>query len=97
MIGSAAAVYAVTPEGGFGANPPETANPSEEGSDGDRPDAAAGDASGRGSDPALFVDEKTVRIEARLGNHETPARGGETFVMLELKGSESAAPSPEKE
>src|SRR5262245_43335093 len=85
MIGSGAAVYAVTPEGGFGAKPAENASSSEQAPDGDRADGPAGDTPKRGSDPSLFVDEKTVRVEARLGNHETPTQGGETFVMLELK------------
>ncbi len=92
MIGSAAAVYAVTPEGGFGAKPPEGAGASEQPTDGERAGGPATDRSKRESDPSLFVDEKTVRVEARLGNHETPAQGGETFVMLELKGSDTASP-----
>jgi Ca-activated chloride channel family protein len=87
MVASGATVYAVTPPGGFGT---EAQNAESAPPDGSATDGATSPA--ERANTALFVDEKTVRVEARLGHAEMPKQGGESFVMVELKGSDVAAP-----
>lgn len=89
MATSAATVYATTPPGGFGDGS------SKPGGDPSTLAAAAPAASGSEEDGAqtnhaTFVLDDTVRVEARLGN-AAMAEGAatESFVMLELKGSEA--------
>jgi Ca-activated chloride channel family protein len=95
MGASGASVFAMTPRGGFGASP-ETSKASP--SDSSTPESTTRDASlpdatnAEGASRAAFVTDDTVRVDARLGHTEV-ARGAstESFVMLELKGSDAAA------
>ncbi len=92
MLATGATVYAVTPEGGFAPQKPAATDSTPPPAD-----ALAGDGAkekGKAKSPSLFVDEKAVRVEARLGHRDTPSQGSaETYVMLELRGSDVAAPT----
>lgn len=92
MLATGATVYAITPDGGFGrveVGSTVAASPTES------PTDSAGASEPREpaeKNPALFVDEKAVRVDARLGHQVTSSSGGvETYVMLELKGAEDAS------
>jgi Ca-activated chloride channel family protein len=91
MIATGATVYAITPDGGFGRSPARAASPAVESTD---TAGSRGEEREEDRDRASFVDDKTVRVEARLGHRATPRQGGaDTYVLLELKGSDAASPT----
>lgn len=88
MFVTAATVYAVTPDGGFGRT--EAAS-NQAPSSSESESAATSSDEPTETNPALFVEEKAVRVDARLGHHVTSSTTGvETYVMIELKGSDDA-------
>lgn len=87
MVGSA--VYAVTPDGGFGRPSKEQASASS-----DAEDAPGGDVDLSGPSVAKtkgseFSAGTSVRLDGRLGHERlTSSSARETFVMLEVQGAE---------
>jgi Ca-activated chloride channel homolog len=81
MVLSGTGVYLVTPPGGYVGAPDPAPEPDRPSRDAKLPDGPF--------EGAHFASGQTLRVEGRVG-HERIAPGQSTFLLVELKGDESA-------
>lgn len=95
MFGVGGAVFAVTPEGGFGATA-ERPSASEGADDSSSSSVGSTDAQGPTKQTgSTFLAGTTVQLEGRVGHSALLASNpDETYVMLEVRGDDKASGPP---